>query len=154
MVAKLFNLVQPDVALFGKKDYQQLAVIKAMVDDLNMAVGILPIETVREPDGLAMSSRNVYLSIEERGRAIGLYKALTEARDRILGGESSPTIVESRLRRIITDHGINVNYAAVRHPATLRPVDRIWLAASGGPGVVMLVAGKLGPVRLLDNMVV
>jgi pantoate--beta-alanine ligase len=130
------------------KDYQQLCVIRAMVDDLNMPLKIVPIETVREPDGLAMSSRNVFLTFEERKRAVGLYMALCAAEEEITDGETQIEQVEKTLRHIIEKHGIAVNYASVRDAQNMNEVTVI------DRPIVMVVAGKLGTVRLLDNKVV
>ncbi|MFW6059687.1 MAG: pantoate--beta-alanine ligase [Phycisphaeraceae bacterium] len=151
--AKLFNIVQPDVAVFGRKDYQQLKVIEALVADLAMPLRIEPVETRREPDGLAMSSRNQYLDKAARRHAVGLYKALQQARE-LVGdeGEADPEAVERAMREVIEAHHMTVDYAVVRHPETLRPVDAIEPALTGG--VVALVAAHLGEVHLIDNMVV
>ncbi|MCC7192165.1 MAG: pantoate--beta-alanine ligase [Phycisphaeraceae bacterium] len=153
VVAKLFNIIQPDVACFGQKDYQQVRVIQAMVDDLNMPVTIAELATVRESDGLALSSRNVYLDPEQRRHAGALYKALQAARLLIESdGETEPANIESAMKQIIESHQVTPDYAVVRHPQTLAPLDSINPALTGG--VVVLVAGRLGSVRLIDNMVV
>lgn len=153
VVAKLLNIVQPDVACFGMKDYQQLQVVTAMVRDLNMPVAILPCPTVREPDGLAMSSRNRYLDAEQRRRATGLAKALEQARMLVEdAGEADPATVEAAMRQVIVAHRFDrIDYATVRHPHTLATLDAIEPALTGG--VVALVAARLGPTRLLDNRV-
>lgn len=151
VVAKLFSLVRPDFALFGMKDYQQLRVIEAMTHDLFMPVRIVACPTVREADGLAMSSRNAYLTADQRPRATALIRALRRASDRVLTGHvRDPAELENQMRRDIEADGLTVDYAAVRHPRTLSPVDRIDPAAEGG--VVALVAARLGAVRLLDNL--
>jgi pantoate--beta-alanine ligase len=151
VVAKLFNITQPNVALFGKKDYQQLAVIRAMVADLNMPLSIHACETVRESDGLAMSSRNVYLSAEDRVHARGISLALREAKAMILEqGETDPKAVESAMEQVIRAHRFEPGYSVVRHARTLEPMDTI------NPKVthelVLLAAAKIGGVRLIDNM--
>lgn len=153
VVAKLFNIVQPHVACFGQKDYQQVRVISAMVDDLNMPVRIVELATVREPDGLAMSSRNVYLDAESRKRAVGLSLALAEAAAMIeQRGETDPAAVESAMRQIIIAHHLEPDYNTVRHPHTLLPLDLIAPAQTGG--VVALVAARIAGVRLIDNRVI
>lgn len=153
VVAKLFNMVQPDVAVFGQKDYQQLAVIRAMTCDLAMPIDIVPGPTVREADGLAMSSRNRYLTADQREHAVGLYKALQQAKYIIEDqGETDPALVEEAMQQIITAHGFALDYAVVRHPQTLAKLDCIEPALTAG--VVCLLAAKLGDVRLIDNMLV
>ena len=150
VVARLLHMVQPDVAVFGRKDYQQLAVIRAMVDDLAIPCRIVGSATMREPDGLAMSSRNVYLPAADRPRAVGLHKALLEAARLVEDdGESDPAVVEAAMQQVMQAHHITTDYAAIRHPHTLAKLDSISPALSGG--VIALVAGRLGGVRLLDN---
>ncbi|MCE9591612.1 MAG: pantoate--beta-alanine ligase [Planctomycetes bacterium] len=152
VVAKLFNIVQPDVACFGQKDYQQCRVIQAMVDDLAFPIRIAELATVRESDGLAMSSRNAYLTAEERRHAVGLYKALSAAKSLVeTEGETNPAAVESAMRQVMVSHHVEPAYAVLRHPRTLAELDAINPAVTGG--VVALAAGKLGAVRLIDNMV-
>ncbi|MCX5659405.1 MAG: pantoate--beta-alanine ligase [Planctomycetota bacterium] len=152
VVLKLFNLVQPNVACFGQKDLQQLRVIQAMVADLNLPLAIQPVPTMREPDGLAMSSRNVYLKPEERRHAVGLSKALAEGRALIETiGESDPARVEAAMRQALKAHHIEPDYAVARHPMTLAPLDSIDVRQTHG--AALLVAGKLGSVRLIDNVV-
>lgn len=152
VVAKLLNVVQPDVACFGQKDYQQLKVIEALTRDLLMPVRIEAVPTVREDDGLAMSSRNRYLDAEQRHHALGLYKALQQARLLVEDeGETDPAVVEQAMRQALEAHHLVVDYAVVRHPQTLKPVD--CLEPSLTDGVVALIAARLGEVRLIDNMV-
>jgi pantoate--beta-alanine ligase len=152
VVAKLFHIVQPEVACFGMKDYQQLKVIQAMVADQDMPLWIAEVPTKREPDGLAMSSRNVYLDAEARRHAAGIYKALQEARMLVEeAGEVDPTAVESAMRHVLEAHHVSPDYATVRHPTTLSPLDA--LAPAQTNGVVALIAGRLGGVRLIDNLV-
>ncbi|MEX0774114.1 MAG: pantoate--beta-alanine ligase [Phycisphaeraceae bacterium] len=148
--AKLFNMTQPDVACFGRKDYQQLVVIQAMVADLAMPLRIVGCPTVREGDGLAMSSRNVYLQDHDRKLALGLSKALDEARMMVeQAGEADPHRVEQAMAQVMTAHHMKVDYAAVRHPANVAKLDAISPRLTGG--VIALVAGHAGKVRLLDN---
>lgn len=148
---KLFNLTQPHVAVFGRKDYQQLKIIEAMVDDLNLPLRIEPVPTVREDDGLALSSRNRYLDADQRKRAIGLHKALQQAKAMIESGETDPAAVERTMRHVMQSHQVEVDYAVVRHPHTLGPIDCVEPSVTG---VVALVAGRVGATRLLDNVVV
>ncbi len=150
VVMKLFNIVQPDVACFGRKDYQQLKVIEAMVGDLNLPVTIEACPTLRESDGLAMSSRNVYLSDEERRHALGLIKSLQEAKKMVDAGETDPEVVAKAMVQNMQAHQVEVDYAEVRHPTTLQPLDIIEPALT--QGVVALVAGHVGQTRLIDNM--
>ena len=153
VVAKLLHIVEPDAACFGRKDYQQLKVIEAMVEGLNMRPRIVGLPTIREPDGLALSSRNRYLDAEQRPRAAALYKALRAARSLVEDeGETDPAAVESAMRTELAAHHVTaVDYAAVRHPQTLTVLDCIEPKLTGG--VVALLACHLGPVRLIDNMV-
>lgn len=152
VVAKLFNIVQPTVACFGQKDYQQLKVIQAMVDDLNVPVKIVAVPTVREDNGLAMSSRNVRLTPGGRKKALGLYKALLEARSLVEDdGELDPGAVEAAMSQAMTAHQVEVDYAVVRHPQSLATIQCIDPRLTGG--VAALVAGKVDSVRLIDAMV-
>lgn len=152
VVAKLLNIVQPDIACFGQKDYQQYKVIQAMIADLCMPVSIQMVPTVREADGLAMSSRNVYLTAAQRPRALGLHKALVAAAAMIQEqGETDPLAVEATMRTILAAHQLRVDYAVVRHAQTLQPVDCIEPALAG---VVALIAAHCDQVRLIDNLLI
>jgi len=147
VVTKLFEIVQPDEAYFGEKDAQQLAVIRRMVVDLNMPLEIVGVGTVREDDGLAMSSRNARLSPEERSKATALYRALQEAERAIAGGERNARVVEQRAAAVIPpDASLRLEYLDVVDPVELQRVDTI-----AGP---VLVAGALwvGSTRLIDNV--
>lgn len=145
VVARLFNQVQPDVAAFGRKDYQQLAVIRYMVRDLAFPVELLAGETRREPDGLAMSSRNQYLSAEERTRAPELHATLVGLREAILAGTPRAAAEASAAARL-ERRGFEVDYVSVRRPDLGEPVD-------GEHGRrVALVAARLGRTRLIDNL--
>jgi pantoate--beta-alanine ligase len=144
VVAKLFGLVQPDVALFGEKDFQQLLVIRRMSADLGLPVEIVGIPTVREADGLAMSSRNQYLGAEERSRAALIYKVLQEAA-RALGEGARAEDVEARGLATLSNAGFRPDYLAVRAASDLGP------PRAGEPRVV-LVAAWLGKARLIDNL--
>jgi len=147
VVAKLFNLVQPDVALFGDKDYQQLQVIRRLVADLCFPVEIIAVPTVREADGLAMSSRNVYLSVVERETAPKLYQALQLTAQSLAQGQADFAALEQQGVEILESAGFVPEYFAIRQANTLRP------AKSGMTEVVILVAARLGKTRLIDNLV-
>lgn len=146
VVAKLFNIVQPDVAVFGQKDYQQVAVIRRMVRDLNFPVDIVMAPTLREPDGLAMSSRNVYLSEMGRQNALGLNFALKS-----LGsvGASHPDAdpLCEQMRSVLERHGLVEDYVVIVDADTLEPVSRV------EPGNVALIAAYAGKTRLIDNRI-
>ena len=149
IVLKLFNIVGPDAAFFGQKDYQQALVIRRMIDDLNVPVTLRVCPIVREPDGLAMSSRNVYLSPAEREQALVLRQSLATAESLIGGGETDVnTIEEAMLRLIRTAPDADVDYIAICDPKTLAPIKTV-----DGP-VVALLAVRIGSTRLIDNMVI
>jgi pantoate--beta-alanine ligase len=148
VVAKLFNLALPDVAVFGQKDYQQAAVIRRMVRDLNFPVEIVVAPTLREPDGLAMSSRNVYLSGDERQRALGLSRALAEAAGAVAGGPCAAETLRRRMCETLEGHGLRVDYAEVVKADTLEPVS-----GAAARGDVALIAAYCGKTRLIDNRV-
>lgn len=149
VVAKLFNIVQPDLAYFGQKDAQQLAVIRRMTRDLNLPIQIVGCPTVRELDGLAMSSRNALLSPDERRRATCLYRALCAGRDRIRGGERDPQGVATDMRRIVEQASpARIDYISVVSPEDMHPVSRI-----EGP-VLVALAVRIGTTRLIDNLLV
>lgn len=151
VVTKLLNIVQPDMVSFGRKDYQQLSIIKAVVADLMMPVRVVEVPTVREPDGLAMSSRNRRLDAEQRKRSLGLFKALCAGKRLVEeDGESDPQAVEQAMRSVMESHQIEVGYAAIRHPKTLGELSCIEPGLTGG--VIALVAGQVGAVRLIDNL--
>ncbi|HAS81241.1 MAG TPA: pantoate--beta-alanine ligase [Verrucomicrobia bacterium] len=148
VVAKLFNIVNPHVAVFGQKDAQQLAVIRRMVRDLNFRVVVVGAPIVREPDGLAMSSRNVYLSAAERQQALGLSKALALAAEHITRDIRSTVALTATLRKFLQDGypGILEEYITFVDPATLAPLTDL------PPGPVLLaLAAKVGRTRLIDN---
>ncbi len=152
VVMKLFNMAQPDVACFGRKDFQQLKVIQAMTEDLALPVRIVGCPTLRDADGMALSSRNRHLTPDMRRRGLGLFKALSEARALVEErGEPDPAAVEAAMRMVLQAHKLNVQYAALRHPQTLGKIDAIEPALTGG--VVALIAAKVDDVRLIDNMV-
>jgi pantoate--beta-alanine ligase len=146
VVAKLLNLTSPHVALFGEKDFQQLAVVRAMVRDLFFGVEIVGMPIVREADGLALSSRNAYLSPDERARALALSRAVFEARDAARRGERDAGALRARARERLAAAGARVDYVEIVDPDSLAPV------AQAGPGSVMLVAAFVGTTRLIDNV--
>jgi pantoate--beta-alanine ligase len=145
VVCKLFNMVQPDLALFGEKDFQQLLVIRRMVEDLALPVEIVGIPTVREADGLAMSSRNGYLTPDERAQAPALYQALLAARQALLEGVSIEA-VERAAETALTHAGFVPDYIRVRVADDLRP------AGPTDRELVILAAAYLGRARLIDNL--
>jgi pantoate--beta-alanine ligase len=148
VVAKLFHLIRPDVAVFGAKDFQQAALVRRMVTDLDMPVEIVVGETVREEDGLAMSSRNVRLDPPARAAAAALSRALREGVRAADEGERRASSILARMREILTAAtGVETEYLEIFDPRTLDRVDPI------GPGSVAAVAAHVGPVRLIDNMV-
>jgi pantoate--beta-alanine ligase len=146
VVAKLLIQVAPDIAIFGEKDYQQLQVVTRMARDLDLPLRVVGAPTVREPDGLAMSSRNVYLSADERAIAPTLYRVLTRCAKKIAEGRSIATILAEG-REGIARAGFRLDYLEARHAETLRPIKAI----KDGP-VRLLVAAKLGRIRLIDNV--
>jgi pantoate--beta-alanine ligase len=147
VVLKLFHQVLPHLAIFGEKDYQQLAVIKRMVADLNVAVEVVGRPIVREADGLAMSSRNSYLSPEERRSALGLYQALTEARVLAASGENNADKILSGVKQTLSANPhTRLDYAVLVDPATLQNVGTIHGSAR------LAVAAWVGTTRLIDNM--
>ncbi|MDP3838958.1 MAG: pantoate--beta-alanine ligase [Methylococcales bacterium] len=145
VVCKLFNMVQPDVALFGLKDFQQLAVIRTMVNDLNMPVDIIGIDTVREASGLAMSSRNGYLTPAEQQLAPLLYQSLCKAREAIVAGLDYIS-VEKQALSTLQNAGFQPDYFRICRSYDLAP------AQQGDTELVLLVAAKLGKTRLIDNL--
>jgi len=148
VVTKLLNIVAPDVAYFGQKDAQQAVVIKRLVADLNLAVRIAVCPTVREADGLARSSRNAYLTAEERARAVGLSRALAQAATLITAGERDSSASEAAAQRELAAHEIEPEYLDIVDPETLAAVAEI-----DGP-VLVAVAAKVGRARLIDNVLV
>lgn len=148
VVLKLFNIVKPHLAVFGEKDYQQLQVIKRMVHDLNLEVEIVPHPIVREPDGLAMSSRNVYLSPEERKSALCLYQALELARRRVSEGQRDVPTLKAELEEFISSHPhTRIDYVEFRDPETLEEKGMV-----DGPTLLAL-AVFVGKARLIDNTI-
>jgi pantoate--beta-alanine ligase len=146
VVAKLFNMVKPHVAVFGQKDYQQLAVIERMVKDLNMDVRIIPYPTVREKDGLAMSSRNTYLSPSERQKALLIHASIKRLQELFKNRERNAMTLKDEARRILSsENGVAIEYVSIADPETLTEVDSVKERA------VYAVAVRIGKTRLIDN---
>ena len=149
VVTKLFGMVRPHRALFGQKDFQQSVLVQQLVKDLNLGVDIVVRPTVRERDGLAMSSRNIYLSPDERARAVTLYKSLQAGAEVIKVGDTDAKAVRSVMDQVVTrESTITTDYLAVCDPRTLEPVSFVTSR------VVLLGAIRLGSVRLIDNLLV
>jgi pantoate--beta-alanine ligase len=149
VVAKLFHIVQPHKAFFGRKDYQQCVVIKRMVKGLNMDVEVVVLPTVREQDGLAMSSRNSYLNAEERRGAAVIHRALSSARHLVNEGVREPDKLKNRVLAVLHEEkGLVIDYVEVADPETLAP------PAVVAPGAVILVAVRMGRTRLIDNILI
>jgi pantoate--beta-alanine ligase len=148
VVAKLFNIVKPHVALFGEKDYQQLRAIERMVKDLNFDLEIVPVATVREADGLAMSSRNAYLKPEERKLALSLSRALKAAGACFKSGAREPAQLVKAARSVLDQaSGLRIEYVEAVDAETLKPLPTI------DRPVVVAIAAQVGATRLIDNMV-
>jgi pantoate--beta-alanine ligase len=147
VVAKLFNIVQPDSAFFGLKDYQQFVIIRTMVRDLNIPVALVPVETVREPSGLAMSSRNGYLTAAEKANAAKLFQVLCEAKEAVLSdGRQAYADIERQARSFLAEAGFRIDYFSICRSSDL---------AAAGPEdreIVILAAARLGKTRLIDNI--
>ncbi|MDK4683650.1 pantoate--beta-alanine ligase [Kingella negevensis] len=146
VVTKLFNIVQANVACFGKKDYQQLTIIQGMVADLNMPIKIVPVDTGRAEDGLALSSRNQYLSEAERAEAPRLYRVLTELANKVKSGDHDYVAHEQAARKELEVHGWVVDYVEIREASSLN------VARVGDHDLVVLAAARLGSTRLIDNL--
>ena len=148
VVAKLFHLVEPDIAVFGQKDIQQLALVRRMVEDLNWPLRIVAVPIARDPDGLALSSRNVYLSPEQRAAALALARSLAAAAAAFREGERRAERLEGAVRRELqAGGGIVVDYIAVVEPDRLMPVPEV------APGTIVAIAARVGSTRLIDNVI-
>jgi pantoate--beta-alanine ligase len=148
VVAKLFHLTEPDVACFGRKDVQQSVLIRQMVRELDWPIELVIVPTVREPDGLALSSRNAYLDAEQRRQAAALSGALREAHAAWRGGERSTARIEARMRRFLAAVAeVRVEYIAIAEPESLAPVTEV------REDTVVAIAARVGPTRLIDNIV-
>lgn len=148
VVCKLFNMVQPDLACFGQKDYQQLTILRRMVRDLDLPVEMVGVETVREADGLAMSSRNGYLSCEDRQRAPALYQSLQRVAQALQDGRRDFAALEAQGSELLSAAGLNPDYFSIRAADDLRPAE------AGMAQLVILAAAQLGRARLIDNLTV
>jgi pantoate--beta-alanine ligase len=149
VVLKLFEICGADAAYFGLKDFQQQLVIRRMARDLNVPIDIRTVPTVRDADGLALSSRNVYLSPEERRSALALSESLNLARERLAAGERNVAAVRAAMREHLTSRpGVTVDYATIADPKTLAELD------SPQPAMVALIAARVGSTRLIDNMLI
>lgn len=149
VVAKLFNIVKPHKAYFGQKDFQQCAVIRRMVAGLNLDVEVIVLPTVREADGLAMSSRNSYLDAEQRQKATCLFRALAAGEKLIKSGDREPEKIKQEMRAILVqEKGVEVDYVEVADPDRLVPLE------TAGGRMVLLVAARLGSTRLIDNLLI
>lgn len=146
VVCKLFNMVQPDHAVFGKKDYQQLLVIRLMAEDLSLPVTIHGIDTVRASDGLALSSRNGYLSDAEREQATSVYRAMQHIAEALTAGHKDYHRLESEAKLLLKNNGFTPDYVSIRRQLDLAP------AAADDRQLVILVAAYIGKTRLIDNL--
>jgi pantoate--beta-alanine ligase len=145
VVAKLFAMVSPDVAVFGQKDFQQSVLVRRMVEELQFPIRILVGPTVREPDGLALSSRNEYLSASQRQTALALSRGLRAARERFAAGERDRAALEKVVREELEVAGAAIEYVQIVDPDRLEPPDRV------GPADVCAIAARVGTTRLIDN---
>jgi pantoate--beta-alanine ligase len=148
VVAKLFNIVRPGIAYFGQKDYQQLRVLSAMVDALDMPVDVRGVPTVRDPDGLAMSSRNQYLSPQERERALSISRALGIGEGEFKSGVRQTNRLIATMQHVLLEQHLSIDYVAAVDAYTLKPVEVI-----SGP-TVLAIAARVGTTRLIDNVIV
>lgn len=149
IVLKLFNLATVDIAFFGQKDYQQALVISRMVQDLDVPIEVRVCPIVREPDGLAMSSRNRYLSADERQRALALSRALRRAEELVEQGQRDAETINAAMRQTLLDGGVDkIDYAALADRDTLAPLTRIDSSA------VAIIAANVGETRLIDNLII
>jgi pantoate--beta-alanine ligase len=146
VVAKLFSIVGPCTAYFGRKDFQQLVVVRRMAADLDLPVGVVGCPLVREPDGVAMSSRNAYLSAEDRERATGIFSALRAAAAAVEQGERDPSRVRAQVEAESARYGFELEYVEVRAADDLAPLDTL------DGDVVVAVAAPVGKARLIDNV--
>jgi pantoate--beta-alanine ligase len=137
--------VWADTAYFGQKDAQQVAVVRRLAADLNLPTAVTALPTVRDPDGLALSSRNARLSSADREAALSLSRSLQRARDLVAAGERDTALLEAEARRILRDAGAGIEYWAVVDPASFEPLAEVVAGALG------IVAARVGPVRLIDN---
>jgi pantoate--beta-alanine ligase len=148
VVAKLFNILQPNAACFGQKDFQQLRIIRAMVDALDMPIDIIACPTLRDPDGLALSSRNAYLSADERQRALAISRALMMAWAEFRSGINQTNRLIATMQRPLLENHLNIDYVAAVDALTLKPVEKVELPT------VLAIAARVGNTRLIDNVMI
>ena len=148
VVAKLFNIVQPTAACFGQKDFQQLRIIEAMVQALDMPIDVIACPTLRDPDGMAMSSRNAYLSPEERQKGLSISRALMMGYKEFTEGVRQTNRLITTMQKVMLEQHLSIDYVAAVDPETLKPVERI-----EGP-TLLAIAARVGIIRLIDNVVV
>jgi len=148
VVAKLFNIIQPTVACFGQKDFQQLRVIEAMVEALDMPIDIIACPTLRDPDGLAMSSRNAYLSPEDRQKALSISRALMMGFKEFKDGVRQTNRLITTMQKVMLEQHLSIDYVAAVDPETLKPVEKIEAPT------LLAIAARVGVTRLIDNTVV
>ncbi|RLA90823.1 MAG: pantoate--beta-alanine ligase [Deltaproteobacteria bacterium] len=145
---KLFNIIKPDLAVFGEKDFQQLVTIKQMVKDLNLDLKVIGVPTVREKDGLAMSSRNIYLTPNERKKALAIFRSLKEANEMFKKGERKAIPIIKHVREILEkENGISIDYVQICDINTIEDIDKIDKKA------LLAVAVRIGSARLIDNII-
>lgn len=151
VVTKLFGIIQPDLAYFGRKDYQQWLVIKKMTEDLNLPVDLRRVDTVREADGLAMSSRNRYLDADQRAVSLSLSRALQAAVDLVKGGETRVSMLETAMQNVVSETAlIQLDYARVVNADNLKGLELV--DCSLAESAVALIAARVGTTRLIDNV--
>jgi pantoate--beta-alanine ligase len=148
VVLKLFNIVQPHHAYFGQKDFQQIQVVRSMIEDFNLSVRLVACPTVREPDGLAVSSRNAYLSASDRRAALVLNRCLRQGEELAHTGENDARRLLEEMRKVLAaEPRVQLDYLAFVDPRRLQPVEQV------SPGTVALIAARVGVVRLIDNLI-
>jgi pantoate--beta-alanine ligase len=148
IVAKLFNIIQPNVAIFGQKDFQQLRVLTAMVEALNWPIEMIPGPTLRDPDGLAMSSRNQYLSPEDRQRALSIIRGLRAAEEEVCSGVKQTNRLIATIQHVLLEQHLSIDYIAAVDPLTLKNVETM------SAPTVLAIAARVGNTRLIDNLLV
>ena len=148
VVAKLFNILTPNVAVFGQKDYQQLRVLTALAEALDWPIKIVPAPTVRDPDGIALSSRNQYLSAEDRQRALSISRALRAAQEEVKAGYKQANRLITTMQKIMLEQHLLIDYVAAVDPITFKNVQEV-----NGP-TLLAIAARVGNTRLIDNTVV
>jgi len=148
VVAKLFNILQPTIACFGQKDFQQLRIIRGMVEALDMPIDVIGCPTLRDPDGLAMSSRNIYLSPDERQRALSISRALMSAYVEFRTGIDQTNRLVATMQRPLLENHLNIDYVAAVDADTLKPIEKV------DAPTVLAIAARVGNTRLIDNVTI